>query len=57
MFRPTTIIRELVLHLAEVIFMLKHSVKLCRYISRGDVAACLQCRHAATSQILERTVQ
>ena len=32
MFRSTTIIRELVLHLAKVIFMLKHSVKLRRYI-------------------------
>ena len=29
MFRSSTIIRELVLNLAEVIFMLKHSVKLC----------------------------
>jgi len=40
MFRSTTIIRELVLHLAKVIFMFKHSVKLCRYILCGDVAAC-----------------
>ena len=41
MFRPTTIIRELVLHLAaKVIFMLKHSVKLRPYILLfGDVAA------------------
>jgi hypothetical protein len=31
MFRSTTIIRELVLNLAKVIFMLKHSVKLRRY--------------------------
>jgi hypothetical protein len=28
MFRSTTIIRELVLNLAKVIFVLKHSVKL-----------------------------
>ena len=28
MFRSTTIIREVVLNLAKVIFMLKHSVKL-----------------------------
>jgi len=35
-----TIIRELVLHLAKVIFVLKHSVKLRRYILCGDVAAC-----------------
>ena len=40
MFRSTTIIRELVLNLAKVIFMLKHSVKLCRYMLFGDVAAC-----------------
>jgi len=32
MFRSTTIIRELVLNLAKVIFMLKHSVKLRRYV-------------------------
>ena len=40
MFRSTTIIRELVLKLAKVIFMLKHSVKLCHYMLFGDVAAC-----------------
>ena len=40
MFRPTAIIRELVLNLAKVIFMLKHSVKLRRYMLFGDVAAC-----------------
>ena len=40
MFRSTTIIRELVLNLAEVIFMLKNSVKLRRYMLFGDVAAC-----------------
>ena len=39
MFRSTTIIRELVLNLAKVIFMLKHSVKLRRYMLFGDVAA------------------
>ena len=31
MFRSSTIIRELALNLAKVIFMLKHSVKLRRY--------------------------
>ena len=41
MFRSTTISRELVLNLAKVIFMLKHSVKLRRYILCGDVAVCL----------------
>ena len=40
MFRPTTIIRELVLNLAKVVFMLKHSVKLRLYMLFGDVAAC-----------------
>jgi hypothetical protein len=40
MFRSTTIIRELVLNLAKVIFVLKHSVKLRRYMLFGDVAAC-----------------
>ena len=40
MFRSTTIIRELVLNLAKVIFMLKHSVKLRRYMLFVDVAAC-----------------
>ena len=39
MFRSSTIITELVLNLAEVIFMLKHSVKL-RYLLCGCVAAC-----------------
>ena len=32
MFRSSTIIRELALNLAKVIFMLKHSVKLRRYV-------------------------
>ena len=46
MFQSTTIIRELVLKLAKVIFMLKNSVKLRRYMLFGDVAACLQtCCH------------
>jgi hypothetical protein len=40
MFRCSTVIRELVLHLAKVIFMLKHSVKLRRYLLRSFVAAC-----------------
>jgi hypothetical protein len=42
MFRSTTIIRELVLSLAKVIFILKHSVKLRRFMLFCDVAACLQ---------------
>jgi len=40
MFRSTTIIRDLVLNLTKVIFMLKHSVKLSPYMLFGDVAAC-----------------
>ena len=43
MFRSSTIIRELALNLAKVIFLLKHSVKLRRYLLYGCVAAC----HAA----------
>ena len=45
MFRFSTIFMELVQSLDKVIFLLKHSVKLRRYILCGDVAAC----HAATS--------
>ena len=40
MFRSSTIIRELALNLAKVIFMLKHSVKLRRYLLWACVAAC-----------------
>jgi hypothetical protein len=40
MFRSATIIREIVLNLAKVIFILKHSVKLRRYMLFGDAAAC-----------------
>ena len=40
MFQSTTIIRELVPNLAEVVFMLKHSVKLRRYMLFGDVTCC-----------------
>jgi hypothetical protein len=39
MFRSSTIIREPALNLAKVIFMLKHSVKLRRYLLCGCVAA------------------
>ena len=38
MFRSTTIIMELALNLAKVIFMLKHSVKLCRYMLFGTAS-------------------
>ena len=40
MFRSSIIIRELALNLVKVIFMLKHSVKLRRYLLCGCVAAC-----------------
>ena len=40
MFRSSTIIREPALNLAKVIFMLKHSIKLRRYLLCGCVAAC-----------------
>jgi len=40
MFRSSTIIRELALNLAKVIFMLKHSVRLLRNLLCGGVAAC-----------------
>ena len=39
MFRSSTIIRELALNLAKVTLMLKHSVKLRRYLLCGYVAA------------------
>ena len=39
MFRSSTIFRELALNLAKVIFMLKHSVKLRRYLLCGWVVA------------------
>ena len=40
MFWSSTILRELALNLAKVIFILKHSVKLRRYLLCGCVAAC-----------------
>jgi hypothetical protein len=40
MFRSSTIVRESPLNLAKVIFMLKHSVKLRRYLLCCCVAAC-----------------
>ena len=43
MCRSTTIIRELVLNLAKVIFMLKHSIKLRRVMLFGDVVCCVLC--------------
>jgi hypothetical protein len=51
MFRSTTIIRELVMNLAKVIFILKHSVKLRRYMLFGDVAACLDLHATSPNNI------
>ena len=39
MFRSSTIIRELAMNLAKIIFMLKHSVELRHYLLCGCVAA------------------
>ena len=46
MFRSSTIIKELALNMAKVIFILKHSMKLRRYLLCGCVATCcqVQCR-------------
>ena len=40
MFRSSTVIGEPALNLAKIIFILKHSVKLDRYLLRGSVGAC-----------------
>ena len=48
MFRSLTIIREIALNLAKVIFMLKHSVELRLYLLCGCVAAQAIPQHAAT---------
>ena len=40
MFRSSTIVRELALNPAKIIFMSKHSVKLRRYLLYDWVAAC-----------------
>ena len=59
MFRSSTIFRELALNLAKVIFMLKHSVKLRRYLLCGCVAAChgmacvLTCCHTTAEKLIE----
>ena len=54
MFRSSIIIRELTLNLAKVIFMLRHSVKLGRYLLCGCVAACCHTT-AVLSQPVHRT--
>ena len=50
MFRPSTIIREIALNPAKVIFMLKHSVKLRCYLLCGCVAACCHTTSECTVQ-------
>ena len=40
MFRSSAISRELALNMAKVLFVLKHSAKLLRYLLCGCVAAC-----------------
>ena len=40
MFRASTMVQKPALNLTKVIFILKHSVKLCRYLLSGHVAAC-----------------
>ena len=59
MLRSSTIIRELALNPAKVIFILKHSVELRRYLLCGCVAAChgMACvLHAAQHSRIGRIV-
>ena len=53
MFRSSTIISELALNLAKVIFVLKHSVKLRRYLLCGCVASLF----GAESFVLQVAIQ
>ena len=54
MFRSPTINRELTLNLTKIKFMLQHSVKLCRYVLCGCVAACCSTECFNTNIILAR---
>ena len=62
MFHSSTIITELALNLAKVIFMLKHLVKLLRYLLCGCVAAChamarvLHAQHATHTSLYKPQV-
>ena len=49
MFRSSTIIRELALNLARVIFMLKHSAKLCRFFTERFTINITSARFSASS--------
>jgi len=54
MFRSLlTIIRELYLYLTKVMFMLKHSVKLCRYI-QGPPKKCIHTLTKENSMLYNR---
>ena len=57
MFRSSTIIRELALKLAKVIFILKHSVKLRSYLRCGCVTACHGMACVSTHAILLAVLQ
>ena len=52
MFRYSSIIRELALNLAKVIFMLKHSVKLSRYFTECFNINIILARVSASSLML-----
>ena len=52
MFRSSTIIRELPLNLAKVIFMLKHSVKLSSYFTECFNVNTTLARFSASSLIM-----
>ena len=52
MFRPSTIIRELALKLAKVIFTLKPSVKLRRYFTEGFKVNITLARFSASSLMM-----
>ena len=52
MFRSSTIIKELALNLAKVIFILKHSVNLRRYFTEGFNINITLARFSASSLML-----
>ena len=59
MFRSSTIIRELALNIAKVIFTLKHSVKLHRYLLFDCVTAshCMACFYAVQNATQSHSAQ
>ena len=56
MFRSSTIIRELALNLAKVIFTLKRSVKLRRYLLCGCVTAMLPHNRIINNDVISPNV-